>query len=131
MEILTLAAAAFALSTQAPRSTCVVDGDTFWLEGEKVRLADINAPETTGAGCPAERALGEAATHRLIALLNAGAFSLVIEGRETDRYGRALRVAMRGGQSLGGQLVREGLAEPWRGRRSDWCATLAPPLAAR
>jgi endonuclease YncB( thermonuclease family) len=131
MEILTLAAAAFALCTQAPRSACVVDGDTFWLDGEKVRLADINAPETTGAACPAERALGQQATHRLIALLNAGAFSLVIEGRDTDRYGRALRVAVRAGQSLGGQLVREGLAEPWRGRRSDWCAVLAPPLAPR
>ena len=59
MEIITLAAAAFALCTQAPRSTCVVDGDTFWLEGKKVRLADINAPETTGAACPAERALGD------------------------------------------------------------------------
>ena len=54
MEIITLAAAAFALCTQAPRSTCVVDGDTFWLEGKKVRLADINAPETTGAACPAQ-----------------------------------------------------------------------------
>ena len=131
MDILTLAAAAFALCTQAPRTTCVVDGDTFWLDGEKVRLADINAPETTGAACPAERALGDQATRRLIALLNAGAFSLAIEGRETDRYGRALRVVRRGGLSLGDVLVREGLAEPWQGRRSDWCAALAPPLAAR
>ena len=131
MDILTLAAAAFALCTQAPRTTCVVDGDTFWLDGAKVRLADINAPETTGAACPAERALGDQATRRLIALLNAGAFSLAIEGRETDRYGRALRVVRRGGLSLGDVLVREGLAEPWQGRRSDWCAALAPPLAAR
>lgn len=131
MEILTLAAAAFALCTQAPRSTCVVDGDTFWLDGEKVRLADINAPETTGAACPAERALGQQATRRLIALLNAGAFSLEVEGRDTDRYGRALRVARRNGSSLGDALVAEGLAEPWRGRRSDWCAVLAPPLAVR
>src|SRR5690348_2051031 len=23
------------------RSTCVVDGDTFWLEGTKIRIADI------------------------------------------------------------------------------------------
>src|SRR3546814_7054959 len=27
------------------RRTCVVDGDTFWLEGEKIRIADIDTPE--------------------------------------------------------------------------------------
>lgn len=121
MNLLSLAAAAFALCSTSPRVSCVVDGDTFWLEGEKVRLADINAPETAQAGCPAERARGEAAKHRLLALLNAGPFELISSGRERDRYGRALRVARRGGRSLGAQLVAEGLAEPWRGRRSDWC----------
>lgn len=121
----TLAAAAFALCAEGPRTTCVVDGDTFWLGGEKVRIADINAPETHSAACPAERALGERATRRLVALLNAGPFTLEIEGRETDRYGRALRVVKRGNRSLGEQLVSEGLAEPWRGKRSDWCTALA------
>lgn len=118
-------AAAFTLCGSGPRINCVVDGDTFWAAGEKVRLADINAPETHEAACLAERELGFAATRRLIALLNAGPFTLEIEGRAVDRYGRALRVAKRGGRSIGQQLVREGLAEPWRGRRSDWCAMLA------
>ena len=122
--LLTLAAS-FALCAEGPRTTCVVDGDTFWLNGEKVRIADINAPETHSAGCAEEQALGDKATRRLINLLNAGPFELVTEGRATDRYGRALRVIRRGGQSLGGELVREGLAEPWRGRRSDWCVLLA------
>ncbi len=123
-SLLTLAAA-FTLCTDAPRTNCVVDGDTFWVGGEKVRLADINAPETHQAGCAAEQALGDKAAQRLLALLNAGPFVLEIAGRPTDRYGRALRVAKRGGRSLGEQLVREGLAEPWRGRRSDWCVLLA------
>jgi len=114
-------AAAFALCAPGPRDTCVVDGDTFWLAGEKIRIADINAPETQGARCPSERALGEAATRRLIALLNAGPIALAAGPRERDRYGRALRTVSRDGRSLGAQLVREGLAEPWRGRRSDWC----------
>ena len=124
LTLLTLAAS-FALCAEGPRTTCVVDGDTFWLNGEKVRIADINAPETHSAGCAEEQALGDKATRRLINLLNAGPFELVTEGRTTDRYGRALRVIRRGGQSLGGELVREGLAEPWRGRRSDWCVLLA------
>lgn len=120
-----LLAAALTLCGDGPRTDCVVDGDTFWLDGEKIRIADINAPETTGAACPAERALGERARQRLLVLLNAGPITLAIEGRATDRYGRALRVVRRGGRSLGADLVREGLAEPWRGRRSDWCGTLA------
>ncbi len=124
LPLLTLAAT-FALCAQGPRTTCVVDGDTFWVGGEKVRIADINAPETHSAGCPAEQALGDRATRRLIGLLNAGPFTLAIAGRATDRYGRALRVVQRGGRSLGAILVSEGLAEPWRGRRSDWCALLA------
>jgi micrococcal nuclease len=124
MDPLTLAAA-FALCAAGPRTTCVVDGDTFWLNGEKVRIADINAPETHEAGCAEERALGKQAALRLVSLLNAGAFRLEIEGRATDRYGRALRVVRRNGRSLGAALVSEGLAEPWRGRRSDWCAALA------
>ena len=119
-----LSAALFALCQPGPRTTCVVDGDTFWLQGEKVRLADINAPETHSAGCPAEQTRGEAATRRLIALLNQGPFELVTDGRQ-------LRVASRRGKSLGAQLVAEGLAEPWRGRRSDWCALLAQDSAPR
>lgn len=118
-------AAAFTFCAEGPRINCVVDGDTFWINGEKVRLADINAPETAQAGCQAERELGTRAKHRLIALLNAGPFTLDAADRPVDRYGRLLRVARRGGQSLGTQLVSEGLAEPWRGRRSDWCAILA------
>lgn len=117
-----LAAATFALCSASPRTTCVVDGDTFWLAGEKVRMADINAPETHGAQCLSERQRGDAATRRLISLLNAGPFALETEARSVDRYGRALRVVTRDGRSLGAQLVDEGLAETWKGRRSDWCA---------
>ncbi len=120
----TLAAAAFALCDPGPHHTCVVDGDTFWLRGEKIRIADINAPETHSAGCRKELVLGEAATRRLIGLLNRGPFDLRPAERDRDRYGRLLRIVVRNGRSLGEELVREGLAEPWRGRRSDWCAIL-------
>lgn len=115
------AAALFALCAPGPRTTCVVDGDTFWLEGEKVRIADINAPETHGAGCAYEQQLGDAATARLIVLLNAGPFALEAGSRDRDKYGRALRTVVRNGRSLGAELVAEGLAETWKGRRSSWC----------
>lgn len=104
------------------RVTCVVDGDTFWYQGTKIRIADINAPEVSHPGCPEEAQLGARATLRLTQLLNAGHFSLVTQGRAVDRYGRALRVVVRHGQSLGATLEAEGLAEHWQGRRGNWCS---------
>lgn len=103
------------------RGTCVVDGDTFWLAGEKYRVLDINTPETSTPRCDAELALGRAATERFRQLLNAGPFSLQSGPEETDRYGRKLRRVTRGGQSLGDILVAEGLAERWQGFRRNWC----------
>lgn len=29
------------------RDNCVVDGDTLWYRGQKIRIADINTPETS------------------------------------------------------------------------------------
>ncbi|WP_225205481.1 thermonuclease family protein [Novosphingobium huizhouense] len=120
--------ARFAVCGPGPRVTCVVDGDTFWLRRTKIRIADINAPEVGHPACADEARLGAAATRRLTELLNAGPFTLTIEGsRATDRYGRALRVVMRDGESLGLALEREGLAERWKGRRGDWCAGAGQP----
>ena len=105
------------------RVDCVVDGDTFWYRGEKIRIADINTPEVSEPQCAAEARLGQQATERLHALLNAGPFTLAPnpDGRDRDRYGRLLRVVTRGGASLGDTLVREGLAEEWKGYRGSWC----------
>jgi endonuclease YncB( thermonuclease family) len=100
---------------------CVVDGDTFWFQGKKYRIADIDAPETHPPRCASEADLGARATKRLQLLLNAGPFSLESDDRDSDRYGRALRVVTRGGASIGEILVDEGLARPWGGRREPWC----------
>ncbi len=116
--------ASFELCGSGPRVSCVVDGDTFWYAGTKIRIADINTPETSQASCPQEAALGARAKGRLAQLLNAGPFTLEVQGRQTDRYGRALRVVTRGGRSLGALLETEGLAEHWQGKRGDWCARL-------
>ena len=112
----------FAECGRGKRVTCVVDGDTFWLNGTKIRIADIDTPEVFSPKCPAERTLGEAATRRLTALLNEGPFDLTGDGE--DRYGRALRVVERGGVSVSAALVHEGLAEEWGGRRRGWCNTI-------
>ena len=104
------------------RDDCVVDGDTIHYHGDRIRIADINAPEVSEPQCDHELDLGEAATDRLLVLLNAGRFTLVpLPDRDEDVYGRKLRSITRGGESLGMVLVREGLAETWRGFRRDWC----------
>ena len=113
--------ASFALCGGGARVNCVVDGDTFWYAGEKIRVADINTPEVSQPACPREAELGRAATERMHELLNEGAFTLEPTDRDRDRYGRLLRTVTRDGESLGGVLVREGLAEEWRGRRGSWC----------
>src|SRR5687767_8785915 len=92
-------AARFERCGAAPRVTCVVDGDTFWSRGAKIRIADINTPETGRPACPREAALGRAASERLRALLNQGPFTLSPLRPERDRYGRLLRTVTRRGES--------------------------------
>jgi micrococcal nuclease len=103
------------------RFTCVVDGDTFWLDGTKYRIADINTPEVSSPQCAREADLGRRATERLAALLSAGPFTLSSTDRDEDQYGRKLRIVSRNGQSLGQALVAEGLAHEWQGYREGWC----------
>jgi len=120
--------AAFDKCSGRDRNNCVVDGDTFWFAGEKIRILDINTPEVSQPECPYEAQLGEAASERLLVLLNSGPFELQAKGRNRDQYGRLLRTVARDGESLGAMLVREGLAEDWKGRRSSWCGE-GPALA--
>jgi micrococcal nuclease len=111
----------FSICRTGGGTNCVVDGDTAWIGGVKVRIADVDAPETHPSRCRREAVLGDRATMRLRELLSAGPFRLVRVGRDVDRYGRSLRIAVRGTESIGDQLVREGLARTWEGRRRPWC----------
>jgi endonuclease YncB( thermonuclease family) len=101
----------------------VIDGDTFAYAGTRIRIADIDTPEIHGR-CPYETQLAARATERLDALLAQGPFELqpLSSGRDEDRYGRKLRIVTRDGRSIGDQLVAEGLARTWTGRREPWCA---------
>lgn len=110
------------LCGEGRRVNCVVDGDTLWLDGEKIRVADIDTPEIGSPQCDYEFELGMQATYRFRDLLNEGPFEVQMIGdRDEDRYGRKLRVITRGGRSIGDMLVSEGLARTWTGRREPWC----------
>ncbi|WP_231420843.1 thermonuclease family protein [Sphingomonas sp. Leaf205] len=114
--------ARFTICGHAKRIDCMVDGDTFWMAGTKIRIADIDTPETHPPRCAREARLGQAATVKMQALLNAGPFTLAPIKRDVDRYGRKLRLVERDGVSLGAVLVRHGLARRYGGgKRSPWC----------
>ena len=114
--------ARFALCDGPIRTNCVVDGDTFWFKGDKIRIADIDAPEIFSPHCEDEKRAGAIARDRLLVLLNAGGFSLQSGWRDADRYGRRLRTITRDYSSLGEMLVEEGLARRWNEPARDWCA---------
>ena len=113
--------ASFSFCHSGGGHNCVVDGDTIWLEGRKVRLADIDAPETHEPRCPGEKILGGQATRRLQQLLNSGSVSLGAYDRDEDRYGRKLRIVLVDGVSAGDTLVSEGLARHYASGRRSWC----------
>jgi micrococcal nuclease len=103
------------------RVNCVVDGDTFWMDGEKIRIADLNAPEVSSPRCASEARLGARATDALIVQLNAGPFALERIDRDEDRYGRKLRRVTRGGESVGEAMVGAGVARWYGEGRRGWC----------
>lgn len=100
------------------RATCVHDGDSVVIERERIRIADIDTPELNGK-CESERRLAIRARDRLLVLLNSEPYRIERTGK--DRYGRTLAVVSNSRGSIGQQLVAEGLARKWTGRRMPWC----------
>lgn len=112
----------------------VIDGDTVALPGfpaERIRIYNIDAPETRNAHCEAELAAGLRAKERLAQLLRGGQITVdrcEPSGRCTDPYGRSLARLSAGGRDLGSVLVSEGRALPWSNgaaaraaRTAYWC----------
>lgn len=100
------------------RVTCIVDGDTIWVRGEKIRLEGFNTPEMKGQ-CKRESDLAKQAQRRLRELLDGVPFSISRSG--TDRFGRTLATIRTAEGDVGKVLIREGLAHVWRGRQENWC----------
>lgn len=100
----------------------VIDGDTLRDGDERYRVENIDAPERGGrARCGAERDLAEAARDYVAAWVR-GARLIEAEpiGRR-DRYGRIVARISIDGVDLGERLMARGLAQPWRGRKANFC----------
>ncbi|EMR73915.1 micrococcal nuclease-like nuclease [Thaumarchaeota archaeon SCGC AB-539-E09] len=66
--------------------TSVIDGDSFYITGDEVRLADVSAPEWNESG-------GSTATSALKALINGKTVYLDTDQKSgRDRYGRLIAV---------------------------------------
>lgn len=97
----------------------VIDGDTFVMAGETVRIANIDAAEKR-CRCPAECMLAEAATEALRRLLGDGTGVRVVR-TGVDRYGRSLALVEASGEDVGEAMVKARLVRRWSGRREPWC----------
>lgn len=111
----------FGLCVWGGGTNCVVDGDTIYLHGVKIRIAGIDAPETHDFKCADEKNLGDRATMRLQQLLNNGAIRLTSIDRDEDVYGRKLRNVSVDGKDVGDALISDGLARGYYGRKTGWC----------
>ncbi|MBE7185286.1 MAG: thermonuclease family protein [Methylobacterium mesophilicum] len=98
---------------QGGRPTSIHDGDTLTLNGEKIRLVGIDAPELRQT-CRRGGALyqcGEASRDALIALVGSNPVSCKATRR--DRYRRLLGDCSAGGVDLNAELIRIGWAIPY------------------
>ena len=100
----------------------VHDGDTIRCGAERIRIANIDAPELRGSPkCGARRgytawcdyALGQRAGDALRGLIPRG-HRVMIQRTGTDIYGRTLALVQVDGMDVGDWLISQGLARRWR-----------------
>lgn len=112
----------FSMCSGSKRRTCIVDGDTIWLDGKNLRLMSFDTPEPHSAICggAAEVALAKRASARLRELLNGNAFSVETFG--LDGTGKRILATIRiHGRDVGDILIEEGLARRWPDGDEWWC----------
>ena len=106
-----------------PDKTCLVDGDTLWLDGENIRLKDFDTPEPQSSICggDAEKALAHQASARMLELLNDNEWTIERFGLDSTRSKRRLATIRIGGRDVGDILIEERLARRWPDGEEWWC----------
>lgn len=112
-------AAEFRTCKGGHRVTCVVDGDTFWLRGEKVRLEGYDSPEMGPPKCSRPAVGAAEARDALTHLLNSGPIEL--ERRGVDRHGRTLARVLVNGQDITMKMISDGHGRRYQRGQQSWC----------
>ena len=112
-------AAGFPVCKGGHRVTCVVDGDTFWLKGEKIRVDGYDSPEMGEPKCARPAAGAVEARSALAALLSSGAVELDRRGK--DRYGRTLARVTVDGVDITRTMIGAGHGRRYQRGQQDWC----------
>lgn len=114
----------------------IVDGDTFdvlvrpkkrWELPLRIRVKNINTPETRGYKCTREKDLARQAKEFATAeLMKPGAEIVLTDLDGFDDNGRYLAQVQVNGSDLGERMIKEGLARRWtdqyEGQTKDfWC----------
>lgn len=108
----------------------IIDGDTVEIDGERIRLHGIDAPESRQM-CKVvgeEWRCGESATLALIDETTGQ--SVTCRGKKRDRYGRLIAVCYAGSDDLNAWMVREGWAVAYRRYSKDYVDEEAAARAA-
>lgn len=100
----------------------VIDGDTIEIDGTRIRLYGIDAPESSQncyrAGKPVR--CGQRASRALADKIASTTVSC--EAKDRDQNGRVVAVCRARGQDLNAWMVEEGLALAYRHYSSDYVA---------
>ena len=98
----------------------VIDGDTIDINGQRIRLHGIDAPESKQfcvSGGKKYRC-GQKAALALSDRIGKG--TVACKAKDTDRYGRLIAICFKGQEDLNGWLVSEGLAIAYRHYSKDY-----------
>ena len=121
-----------ALAADISGTPRIVDGDTLYLNGTKIRLHGIDAPETRQECQDKDDAsylCGEASTEALRALV--GSQPVRCENDKKDKYNRVLAVCYAGNINLNAETVRQGWALAYRRYSEDYVSAEDEAQAAK
>ncbi|MEH6648069.1 thermonuclease family protein [Sulfitobacter sp.] len=91
--------------------TSVIDGDTIEVWGQRIRLHDIDAPESRQLCIRADGTSWRCGQQAALALSDRiGRQQVSCPVRDTDRFGRAIAVCVQDGSDLNAWVVQQGWA---------------------
>jgi endonuclease YncB( thermonuclease family) len=104
----------------------VIDGDTIDvcnLNGtERIRIANLDAPESYRPACAKEKLAGIAAKEEALKFFVRPSVILDITRYSTDRYGRSIAAISVNGVDYAKHMIESGHGVKWQfNERHDWC----------